>query len=98
VDQRLFGYDEKWISAMERPKACGDAPVSFSGREDGNVKFKIRPGRAPQQQGHHQTSARKLAAFTFHPTDPFAISVQKCNVEYVVNFHLRKAPNSTYDD
>lgn len=34
-------------------------------------------------------SARRLVAFTFHPTDPFAISVQRTNSEYVVNFHLR---------
>lgn len=33
---------------------------------------------------------RRLVAFTFHPTDPFAISVQRDNFEYVVNFHIRK--------
>lgn len=36
--------------------------------------------------------SRRLVAFTFHPTDPFAISVQKTNMDYVVNFHVRKPP------
>ena len=33
--------------------------------------------------------ARRLVAFTFHPTDPFAISVQRTNSEYIVSFHVR---------
>lgn len=33
---------------------------------------------------------KRLVAFTFHPTDPFAISVQRDNLEYIVNFHIRK--------
>lgn len=27
LDLSLFSYDDKWISVMERPKACGDHPV-----------------------------------------------------------------------
>jgi len=27
LDLSLFSYDDKWVSAMERPKACGDHPV-----------------------------------------------------------------------
>lgn len=27
LDLGLFKYDDKWISSLERPKACGDAPV-----------------------------------------------------------------------
>lgn len=27
LDLNLFRYDDKWISALERPKPCGDAPV-----------------------------------------------------------------------
>lgn len=34
-------------------------------------------------------AARRLVAFIFHPTDPFAISVQRTNSDYIVNFHLR---------
>jgi len=27
LDLALFSYDDKWVSAMERPKACGDHPI-----------------------------------------------------------------------
>jgi len=86
LDLSLFSYDEKWVSVMERPKACGEHPIRFYGRECGLLKFKIYAGvqgRNPPPQ------VRRLVAFTFHPTDPFAISVQRTNLEYVVNFHIR---------
>ncbi|XP_064014163.1 DET1 homolog isoform X6 [Pogoniulus pusillus] len=34
LDLSLFSYDDKWVSVMERPKTCGDHPISlkpFSG-------------------------------------------------------------------
>jgi len=86
LDLSLFSYDDKWVSVMERPKACGEHPIRFYGRECGLLKFRIYAGvqgRNPPPQ------ARRLVAFTFHPTDPFAISVQRTNLEYVVNFHIR---------
>ena len=27
LDMQLFSYDEKWVSAMERPKPCGEQPI-----------------------------------------------------------------------
>ena len=29
LDLSLFSYDDKWVSVMERPKACGDHPIRF---------------------------------------------------------------------
>jgi hypothetical protein len=26
----LFSYDDKWVSVMERPKACGDHPIRWT--------------------------------------------------------------------
>ena len=91
LDLSLFSYDEKWVSVMERPKACGEHPIQFYGRECALLKFKIYAG----VQGRHPPppTARRLVAFTFHPTDPFAISVQRTNLEYVVNFHVSKSPS-----
>lgn len=89
LDLNLFSYDDKWISVMERPKACGEYPIRFFDRETGLFKFRIYPGL----QDRRATSApRRLVAFTFHPTEPFAISVQRVNNEYVVNFHIRHEP------
>lgn len=29
LDLALFSYDDKWVSAMERPKPCGEHPIRF---------------------------------------------------------------------
>ncbi|XP_075238275.1 de-etiolated protein 1 abo isoform X2 [Lycorma delicatula] len=86
LDLSLFSYDDKWVSVMERPKACGEHPIRFYGRNSGLLKFRINAGMLGKSA---PPAARRLVAFTFHPTDPFAISVQRTNAEYVVNFHVR---------
>lgn len=86
----LFSYDEKWVSVMERPKCCGELPIQFYGRDCGLMKFRIFAGIVPANLRNAPSNARRLVAFIFHPTDPFAISVQRTNLEYVVNFHVRK--------
>ena len=30
LDLSLFSYDDKWVSVMERPKACGDHPIRYT--------------------------------------------------------------------
>ncbi|XP_014239003.1 DET1 homolog [Trichogramma pretiosum] len=87
LDLSLFSYDDKWISMLERPKTCSEHPIRFYARDSGILKFKLHatvPSRA-----NNGTHARKLVAFTFHPTDPFAISVQRTSAEYIVSFHVR---------
>ncbi|CAM1311227.1 DET1 (predicted) [Pycnogonum litorale] len=86
LDLSLFSYDDKWVSVLERPKACGDHPIRFYARDSGILKFKIHAGVLGRSV---PASARRLVAFTFHPYDPFAISVQRTNAEYIVNFHIR---------
>ncbi|CAG9759628.1 unnamed protein product [Ceutorhynchus assimilis] len=85
LDYSLFSYDDKWISVMERPKPCGEHPIRFNARESGYLKFRLYV----DNHKHLVTTARRLVAFTFHPTDPFAVSVQRTNSEYIVNFHVR---------
>ncbi|BET02493.1 De-etiolated protein 1 Det1 [Nesidiocoris tenuis] len=86
LDLSLFSYDDKWVSAMERPKACGEHPIRFYSRESGLLKFRIHAGLMGRTV---PPSARRLVAFIFHPSEPFAISVQRTNSDYVVNFHVR---------
>jgi len=71
---------------MERPKACGDHPIRFYARDSGLLRFKIYAGLQNRSSG---SAARRLVAFTLHPSDPFVISVQRTNAEYVVNLHVR---------
>ncbi|XP_056631534.1 DET1 homolog [Diorhabda sublineata] len=94
LDLSLFSYDEKWVSVMERPKACGEHPIRFYSRDSGFLRFKICAGVLRSTT----PSVRKLVAFTFHPTDPFAISVQRANAEYIVNFHIRHDCTSVDED
>lgn len=94
LDLSLFSYDDKWVSVMERPKACGEHPIRFYARDSGYLKFKIYAGTIRSST----TTVRRLVAFTFHPTDPFAISVQRANAEYIVNFHIRHNSPFTDDD
>lgn len=58
----------------------------FYARDSGLLKFKIYAGLLGRNP---PPAARRLVAFTFHPREPFAISVQRTNAEYVVNFHIR---------
>nr|XP_039255218.1 DET1 homolog [Styela clava] len=88
LDLSLFSYDDKWISSLERPKSCGDHPIRFYARDSGILKFRIYAGKGGS---HPATSSRRLVAFTFHPFEPFAISVQRTSTDYVVNFHFRHA-------
>ncbi|GJJ75964.1 de-etiolated-1 [Entomortierella parvispora] len=47
LDQALFSYDEKVISASDRQRPCQDFPIKFYLRGSGELRFKIhlfRPG------------------------------------------------------
>ncbi|XP_041763088.1 DET1 homolog [Anopheles merus] len=91
LDLGLFSYDDKWVSAMERPKACAEFPIRFYARDSGLLKFRIYAGMGHQITPH--PGLRRLVAFIFHPTEPFAISVQRINTDYIANFHLRHVPS-----
>jgi len=92
LDQALFSYDDHRVSVMERPKACGENPIRFYGRDSGVYKFQIHAGILVRGSSH---TGRRLVAFTFHPSAPFAISVQRANSEYLVNFHFRLDPGAS---
>jgi len=94
LDLSLFSYDDKWVSVMERPKACGDHPIRFYCRNTGLLKYKIYAGVHGRSL---PPTARRLVAFTFHPFYPLAISVQRNNTDYIVNFHLRHFTGSSLD-
>jgi hypothetical protein len=65
--------------------------IRFYGRDSGVYKFQIHAGILSRGS---TPSGRRLVAFTFHPSAPFAISVQRANAEYLVHFHLRLDPHS----
>ncbi|XP_018013454.1 DET1 homolog, partial [Hyalella azteca] len=92
LDLSLFNYLDKCVSVIERPKATTDQPIRFYGRKSGLLKFTLDVGTRSGIGAHSSVPPRRLVAFYFHPTDPFAVSVQKYHDDYVVNFHVRHHP------
>lgn len=72
--------------------ASGEYPIRFFGRDSGLLKFRIYPGL----QDRRTQPGRRLVAFTFHPFEPFAISVQRIDNDYVVNFHIRNSETEIF--
>lgn len=75
------------IIIQKQISACGEYPIRFFARDSGLLKFRIYPGL----QDRRTQPGRRLVAFTFHPFEPFAISVQRIDNDYVVNFHIRNS-------
>ncbi|CAA7410958.1 unnamed protein product [Spirodela intermedia] len=89
LDQSLFRYDEKLISAVERPRQVIDHPVKFiSRRQPSTLKFKIKSG---PEAGVADNRTKRMSSFLFHPILPFALSIQQTNMQpTVVNVHFRR--------
>uniref|UniRef100_A0A8C2YSQ3 Uncharacterized protein n=1 Tax=Chinchilla lanigera TaxID=34839 RepID=A0A8C2YSQ3_CHILA len=77
LDLSLFSYSDNWVSVMERPKTCGNCTIRFYAGKSGLLKCEIQAGLLGCTITH---TVRHL---------PFAISVQRTNMEDVVNFHMQ---------
>ena len=62
--------------------------LRFFSRESGTLKFRLHTG-LPARGGVHPT--KRLVAYIFHPHEPFAISIQKAEFDYVVNLYFRNS-------
>ncbi|XP_078446006.1 light-mediated development protein 1 / deetiolated1 (DET1) isoform X2 [Wolffia australiana] len=89
LDQSLFRYDEKLISAAERPRQIIEHPVKFiSRRQPNTLKFKIKSGF---EGGVADNRAKRLSSFLFHPILPFVLSIQQTAMQpTIVNIHFRR--------
>ncbi|XP_057337239.1 DET1 homolog [Microplitis mediator] len=87
LDLSLFYYDEKIVQMIDRPTSCVGSPVRFYARDSELLRFCMRFGILGERTT--PVYARRLVALAFHPTDPFAISVQLVNTEYITSFHFR---------
>ncbi|KAJ8749729.1 hypothetical protein K2173_012280 [Erythroxylum novogranatense] len=88
LDQSLFRYDEKLISASDRHKPSTDHPIKFiSRRQPYILKFKIKPG---PETGNLDSRARKFSSFLFHPFLPLVVSIQHAlYLQPSMNIHFR---------
>lgn len=46
LDQQVFGYDERSVNALDRPKSCVESPVRFVSRRTGALRFRLPLGTA----------------------------------------------------
>jgi de-etiolated-1 len=89
-DPVLFSYDEKCISQTDRLKACSDVPTKFYSQATIKVVFSVRSGSPNPDRSVNRP--KRLASYIFHPSLPFAVSVQHVFVNNsaassVVNIH-----------
>lgn len=93
IDSHIYIFKSKKTNLFR--KTLASLSDRFYARDSGILRFKIFPGLLTRSSS---SSLRRLVAFTFHPYEPFAISVQRTNTEYVVNFHVRHQPNMAWDE
>ncbi|KAG0055765.1 acid phosphatase det1 [Gryganskiella cystojenkinii] len=60
LDQALFSYDEKVISASDRQRPCQDFPIKFYLRGSGELRFKIHLFRPGAQGGSNNSSNNSI--------------------------------------
>ena len=58
----------------------------FFTRKTSQIRFTLSTSHISSTIGG---SSKKLVAYIFHPHEPFIISIQKVESDYVVNFHFR---------
>ncbi|KAL9876365.1 uncharacterized protein ACN2A1_013070 isoform 2-T2 [Glossina fuscipes fuscipes] len=94
LDYSLFNYDDRLISAWERPKVNILTPICFRDRIANDIKFRLfletsfKNGQRATEDSGLRMSQRELVTFIFHPYEPFIISIQKVCRGYTINFHI----------
>ncbi len=83
LDARLFRFDERSVSALEKPRAAADAPVRFFSRHTDRLSFALDtalppgvPDAAAQAAAAMGFRPRRYSSFIFHPSLPLVISGQ----------------------
>lgn len=84
LDRMLFRYNEKYVPVLDRPwNEVSEHPIGFFHQHQNALAFQ------PKLQLHTETNTKWMVAFTYHPTDPFIISVQRRDTHFCVNFHIK---------
>uniref|UniRef100_A0A1A9WEX6 Uncharacterized protein n=1 Tax=Glossina brevipalpis TaxID=37001 RepID=A0A1A9WEX6_9MUSC len=95
LDYSLFNYDDRLVSAWERPKVNIVTPICFRDRSTNDIKFRLFLETSFKTDDDRaatgdrlRMSQRELVTFIFHPYEPFIISIQKVCRGYTINFHI----------
>ena len=82
LNRMIFRYNDKFVPVIDRPwSEVFEHPIGFFHQHQHALAFqpKLRP---------HDNPSREMVAFTYHPIDPFIISVQRGDVNFYINFHM----------
>ena len=82
LDRMMFRYNGKFVPVIDRPwSEVFEHPIGFFHQHQHALAFqpRLRP---------HDNPSREMVAFTYHPIDPFIISVQRGDVNFYINFHM----------
>ena len=83
LNRMIFRYNEKFVPVIDRPwNEVFEHPIGFFHQHQHALAFQ------PKLRGHDTPAGREMVAFTYHPTDPFIISVQRGDVNFYINFHM----------
>ena len=63
--------------------------LRFFSRKSGQLRFSLCTSYLGNNNNSANTSTKRLVAYIFHPYEPFVISIQKADNDYVVNLHFR---------
>jgi len=91
-DKRLFSYDERTITAIDRLQPHVDFGIKFVNAQPGQrrrVSFKLMVNNSLANNGR----SKRRVQYVFHPVYPFAMSISIAYMQpTLVNFHVRSAP------
>ena len=97
-DKRLFSYDERIITAIDRPQPHVDFGIKFIRRTPGSrrqVSFKLMVNNSLANSAR----SKRFVQYVFHPVLPFALSLSSAYMQpTLVNFHVRSAPGDDMHD
>jgi len=91
-DKRLFSYDERVITAIDRLQPHVDFGIKFVSVRPAarrRVSFKLMVNNSMANSGR----SKRRVQYVFHPVYPFAMSISIAYMQpTLVNFHVRSAP------
>jgi len=97
-DKRLFSYDERMITAIDRPQPHVDFGIKFVRCASGarrQVSFKLMVNNSLANSAR----SKRFVQYVFHPVLPFALSLSSAYMQpTLVNFHIRSAPGDEMHD
>lgn len=90
LDVELFSYDERYVTANDRPRVPSEQPTKFFSRIDGGLTYNLVHNTSSSSRrpiGDNNRTQKKPINWIFHPTDPFVIGVSNNDMNTDIVIH-----------